>query len=102
MLLDEAISWVLGLLGATVALLVVAVILLWRVGNLLKPVRSQKSPSSAKPDPELAERKQTTREQKQLFSKFLEEDPARAELPKREQFEAFRRWRQEKGYNWSA
>ena len=35
------------------------------------------------------------------FEDFLHEDPARRRLPKREQFAAYRLWRQEKGLNWS-
>ena len=48
----------------------------------------------------LEERKATTREQKDLFQQFLAEDPKRRNLPKKEQFEGFRRWRQERGLNW--
>jgi hypothetical protein len=36
------------------------------------------------------------------FEAFLAEDPARRELPKKDQFAAFRRWRAEKGLNWRA
>lgn len=36
-----------------------------------------------------------------VFEDFLDEDSTRRRLPKREQFEAYRRWRQEKGLNWS-
>ena len=35
------------------------------------------------------------------FETFLTEDPARRQLTKGEQFSAYRRWRQEKGLNWS-
>ncbi|NJM36900.1 MAG: hypothetical protein HC845_02955 [Akkermansiaceae bacterium] len=35
------------------------------------------------------------------FEAFLEEDPARLKLTKSEQFKAYRKWRQEKGMNWS-
>jgi len=35
------------------------------------------------------------------FETFLNEDPARRELPKGEQFAAYRHWRQEQGLNWS-
>jgi hypothetical protein len=35
------------------------------------------------------------------FEMFLSEDPQRRKLPKGEQFAAYRRWRQEKGLNWS-
>ncbi len=35
------------------------------------------------------------------FEAFLSEDPARRELTKSEQFASFRKWRHEKGMNWS-
>ena len=35
------------------------------------------------------------------FETFLNEEPSRRELPKREQFAAYRQWRHERGLNWS-
>jgi len=35
------------------------------------------------------------------FEAFLKEDSTRQQLTKGEQFSAYRRWRQEKGLNWS-
>lgn len=35
------------------------------------------------------------------FEMFLGEDPSRRDLPKGEQFAQYRKWRQEKGLNWS-
>lgn len=35
------------------------------------------------------------------FETFLNEDPARRDLPKAEQFTAYRQWRHENGMNWS-
>jgi hypothetical protein len=35
------------------------------------------------------------------FEMFLEEDSARLKMTKSEQFKAYRKWRQEKGMNWS-
>ncbi|HSP43075.1 MAG TPA: hypothetical protein VLO11_09405 [Luteolibacter sp.] len=37
-----------------------------------------------------------------LFESFLEENPSRRELPKNEQFAAFRKWRKDKGLSWSS
>jgi hypothetical protein len=51
-------------------------------------------------DPELLEKKAETKEQKALFQEYLDEDPARRDLPKKEQFDGFRKWRDEKGLNW--
>lgn len=36
-----------------------------------------------------------------VFETFLNEDPVRRNLPKKEQATAYRKWRQEKGMNWS-
>jgi len=35
------------------------------------------------------------------FERFLREDPSRKGLPKGEQFAEYRRWRQERGLNWT-
>jgi hypothetical protein len=35
------------------------------------------------------------------FELFLSEEPGRRDLPKAEQFSAYRLWRQKKGMNWS-
>lgn len=67
-----------------------------RVSRLFRMIASPVPPASQ----ELADRKEATSEQKHWFAEFLAEDPARRELPKKEQFAAFRRWREEKGLNW--
>jgi hypothetical protein len=36
-----------------------------------------------------------------IFESFLQEDPSRRALTKSEQFAAFRKWRKDKGLNWS-
>lgn len=35
------------------------------------------------------------------FDEFLKEDPERRSMQKKEQFKAYRKWRSEKGLNWS-
>ena len=35
------------------------------------------------------------------FEQFLDEDPSRRELPKAEQFTEYRRWRNDRGLNWT-
>jgi hypothetical protein len=52
------------------------------------------------PGESLDERKASNRENKQAFRKFLEEDPERRKLPKKEQFASYRKWRHEHGLNW--
>ena len=91
----------LFLLGTCLVLLVVVVALLVRISSRLtrletqaqQPVRTHEpadeSPTAAESSPGGA------------FEVFLGEDPARRELSKAEQFSAFRKWRQEKGMNWS-
>ncbi len=57
--------------------------------------------ASPEDHPGLDQRKSANRVQKRLFRQFLEEDPARREMSKKEQFSAFRKWRSERGLNWS-
>jgi hypothetical protein len=90
-----------SLLGVIVCLqllgLLALLVLSGNVKRLMRWAASQDSPASAQ---ELAERKEETSEQKHLFAEFLAEDPSRRELPKKEQFAEFRRWRDKKGLNW--
>ncbi|MDB6076448.1 MAG: hypothetical protein JWO82_195 [Akkermansiaceae bacterium] len=52
------------------------------------------------PGNESESEERSSAEQGRQFAEFLNEDPARMELTKKEQFEAFRRWRSQKGLNW--
>lgn len=79
-----------------VVLLVAVLRLSARVSRLFRLIASPVPPASQ----ELADRKEATGEQKKWFAEFLAEDPARRDLPKKEQFAAFRRWREDKGLNW--
>jgi hypothetical protein len=92
---------VLILLYAAVALLVLLVVLAIGIrGRLARlerrmldgPGRAEASP----PTPSLAETSTGG-----AFETFLSEDPARRDLPKKEQFAEYRKWRQENGMNWS-
>lgn len=65
-----------------------------RIESLL--VQNTSHPESAESAPSAAETSSGG-----AFEAFLSEDPARRELPKAEQFSAYRQWRQEKGLNWS-
>ena len=93
-------QWVPALLAALVVLqlLVLAVLLRLsgRVARLFRLIASPVPPANS----ELADRRESNADQKKWFALFLAEDPARAQLPKKEQFAAFRRWREEKGMNW--
>ncbi len=99
--LPSSLWIVLGVIaGLQVMLLFQIARLSGRVGRL-DTAKSSPPPTNPQ-DTELAEQKSRSAEQKQWFAVFLEEDPSRRELPKKEQFEAFRRWRSERGLNWRA
>jgi hypothetical protein len=74
-----------------------------KVARLSRPSAAPApAPAPAEAVPERGERTESAAEQTKWFDAFLAEDPARRELPKKEQFAAFRRWRAEKGMNWRA
>ena len=83
--------------GLLIILLLLVLRISWRLARIEKfsgssPTRvetSDQAPSKAETSPGGA------------FEAFLAEDPARRDLPKGEQFSAYRHWRQEKGMNWS-
>jgi hypothetical protein len=89
------------LLASVLALLLVLTLLAWRIARSLRRIEramadgglrhenSEGAPSASESAPGGA------------FESFLCEAPARRALPKAEQFAAYRRWRQEKGLNWS-
>jgi hypothetical protein len=82
-------------------LLLVAVL---RLSGKISALSRQVASASREPayGPELVHRKEENSEQKKWFAQFLEEEPARRDLPKKEQFAAFRKWREEKGLNWKS
>lgn len=93
--------WIaLGVLGGLQVLTLFALIRLsGRVKRLSRMVPGDTG-LTAQTASDLAEQKARTADQKHWFAEFLAEDETRKELPKKEQFEAFRRWRSERGLNW--
>ena len=98
---DATSSTFMILFVATVGLLtlVVAILLgisrrLWRMERMLGEESTRRE--DADPGPLPAETSAGG-----AFETFLSEDPEHRKLPKREQFAAYRRWRQENGLNWS-
>lgn len=89
-----------GLLGALVVLQLLVLVALFRLsGRISRLARSM----AGSPRPEsrgTALTKEAKGGSRKAFERFLEEDPARRDLPKKEQFAAFRRWREERGLNW--
>lgn len=87
-----------------VFVLIVITIMLFRINGRLEALSAKLSKSSrasklAEPD---AEPQQIEVPSGTQFEKFLDEDPKRRTLAKKEQFKAYRKWRDEKGLNWSS
>ncbi len=83
-----------GLLALVVAILLGISRRLWRMERMLGEESARRE--DADPGPLPAETSAGG-----AFETFLSEDPEHRKLPKREQFAAYRRWRQENGLNWS-
>ena len=98
----ESPFFVPSLAGAILLLQVVILSMLASLpGKLARLSRREPAASPGNlPVADPAEAREANAEQKQLFAVFLEEEPSRRELSKKEQFAAFRRWRDEKGLNW--
>lgn len=88
------------LLWCCLLLLAVIVVLLFRIASKLEHLDSRVGSTKAHapeiPDPSSAETAPGG-----AFDTFLAEDSARRDLSKAEQFSAYRKWRKEKGMNWS-
>ena len=92
-----------SLLGVVLFLQLIGfIVMLAMSGNVKRLMRwaASQDPRSSSKDKELADLKEENSEQKHLFAEFLAEDPERRELPTKEQFAEFRRWRERKGLNW--
>jgi hypothetical protein len=89
-------------LGALAFLQVLELFALLRLSGRVSRLMRLIAPPVPAASQELADRREATGDQKKWFATFLAEDPARGQLPKKEQFAAFRRWREEKGLNWKA
>ncbi len=85
------------------------VLIIWtgqlRLGSRLKKIEQQMfktGGAGGRTAQAEEERKADEKEQYLFFQEFLDEDPQRQDLPKKEQFAAFRKWRREKGLNWNS
>ncbi len=93
-----------------VAVLLIILIMLFRISsqvgefsnNFKKSTRPSSSPSASSDTPPETEAPAIEVGPGTPFEEFLNEDLARRELPKKEQFKAYRKWRADKGLNWSA
>ncbi len=99
---ESEVSNVVVLLASCAGLLVLVLFLIIRISSRLARIErlvvqgQTRHESAAEQGPSVAETSPGG-----AFEAFLNEDPARRDLPKGEQFSAYRLWRQEKGMNWS-
>lgn len=89
------------LLSSCAGLLVWVLLLIFQISGRLSRIESFMAQVTS--DSESSESAPTAAETSPggAFEAFLSEDPSRRELIKSEQFSSYRRWRQEKGLNWS-
>lgn len=97
----ESPYFVPAALAVLALLLLVALIRLAGLSGRVARLERALAPAREHP-PERERREESADAGSGAFELFLEEDPARRNLPKNEQFAAFRRWRAEKGLNWRA
>lgn len=89
------------LAGIALVLLLVLTLLAWSIARRLRRIEDMLAGRSAPQDSHESAPTAAESAAGGAFETFLGEDPARRTLPKAEQFAAYRRWRQEKGLNWS-
>ena len=91
-----------ALLGALVVLQLLVLVAMFRLSGRITRL-SRPDPVTSRPESRgTAVAKEAKGESGKAFESFLDEDPARRNLPKKEQFAAFRLWREERGLNWKA
>ncbi len=89
------------LLSACVIMLVLVLLLVMRISSRLSRLEKFGGQSSAQAEPAGQAPSKGETSAGGAFEAFLAEDPSRRDLPKGEQFSAYRRWRQDNGMNWS-
>jgi hypothetical protein len=89
------------LLSSCAGLLVLVLLMTFRISRRLSRIESLLGQNGSRA--EMSESAPSAGETSPggAFEVFLSEDPSRREMAKGEQFSAYRRWRQEKGLNWS-
>ncbi len=89
------------LLSVCAGLLVLVLLLVLRISSRLSRIEKLAGQSSSRAESAAAAPSKAETSAGGAFETFLSEDPSRRDLPKGEQFSAYRQWRQEKGMNWS-
>lgn len=89
------------LLSVAAGMLVLLFVLGLRISRRLARIERRLTDMANHSDPETSPPSHAETQAGGAFETFLSEDPVRRFLPKAEQFAAYRKWRQEKGLNWS-
>lgn len=92
-------SWVAMGVGGLLLLLII--FLQCRILIRLKRLEQINADRHTDDAPNLSGDRQSDSKQLTHFDQFLEEEPSRKLLSKSEQAEAFRKWRTDRGLNWS-
>ncbi len=89
------------LLSSCAGLLVLVLFMIFRIFGRLSRIEGLLAQNTSHPESSGAAPSEAETSSGGAFEAFLSEDPARRAMSKGEQFGAYRRWRQEKGLNWS-
>lgn len=91
------------LVGLTLGLVIWVLALVFRISSRLERLENQLKQGARREssDPEESDPSVAETSRGGAFEAFLDEEPERRGLSKAEQFSAYRKWRQEKGMNWS-
>ncbi|WP_367871567.1 hypothetical protein [Luteolibacter sp. Populi] len=98
----EEIWFVPVLLGTILFFQLLMLVALLRLSGKVSRLSRRQQAAGPAAGPELVQKKEENADQKKWFAVFLEENPTRRGLPKKEQFAEFRKWREAKGLNWKA
>lgn len=100
--MPESAAPILVILLATCAgLLILVLLLVLRISSRLSRMERAGGHSPSHTEPVVTVPTQAETSPGGAFEAFLAEDSSRRELPKGEQFSAYRQWRHDKGMNWS-
>jgi hypothetical protein len=89
------------LLASCAGLLALVLFLIFRISGCLSRIESLLAHNGSPSESSESQASAAETSSGGAFEAFLSEDPSRREMAKGEQFSAYRRWRQEKGLNWS-
>jgi hypothetical protein len=98
---DTQVLAIIILLAVGVGLLVLLVLVVTRIARCVQRVERVLERTRGTGDAAVTAPESKPSRQDGEFVAFLQEDPARRQLTKSEQFSAYRRWRRDKGLNWS-